>query len=81
MKNYEEYEEIVNASDRKILLALDAELEEINRNIGAARVSLETSKFAWEREIRAENLERWIGHYTGVSDARKIAYNAMQKKY
>lgn len=76
-----DYEEIVNASDKKILCALDAELEEINRNIGAARVSLETSKFPWEREIRAENLERWIGYYNGVFEARRIAYKTMQKKY
>lgn len=58
-----DYEEIVNASDKKILMAL------------------ETAKFPWEREIRAENLERWIGHYTGVSEARAIAYKTMWKKY
>lgn len=77
----EDYEEIVNASDKKILLLLDAELEEIDHNISAARFNLETAKFPWEREIRAENLERCIGHYNGVFEARKIAYNSMQKKY
>lgn len=32
-----DYEEIVNASDKKILIALDAELEEISHKISEAR--------------------------------------------
>lgn len=76
-----DYEEIVNFSDRKILLALDNELEALTREIGAARFSWEMSKHTWEREILYENLERLIARYTGASDARTIAYNAMQKKY
>lgn len=75
------YEEIVNFSDRKILLALDNELEALSREIGAARFSWEMSKHPWEREIMSEKLERLIERHAGVSDARTIAYNAMQKKY
>lgn len=76
-----EYEEIVNASDRKILIALDAELEEISHKINEARLYFETSSFPWEREVRYENLERLIARHTGVYDARAIAYKAMHKKY
>lgn len=76
-----DYEEIVNTSDKKILVALDKELEEISREIGAARFSLEMSNHPWEREILRENLDRLIARYTGVSDARTIVYKAMQKKY
>lgn len=76
-----EYDEIVNASDKKILIALDAELEEISHKINEARLYFETSGFPWEREVRYENLERLIARHTGVYDARVIAYKAMQKKY
>lgn len=76
-----DYEEIANSSDKKILVALDKELEEISHEIGAARFSYEMSKHPWEREILYENLERLTARYTGASDARTIVYNAMQKKY
>ena len=76
-----DYEEIVNSSDKKILVALDKELEEISLKIGAARFTWEMSKHPWEREILRENLERLIANYTGASNARTIVYNAMQKKY
>lgn len=76
-----DYEEIVNFLDRKILIAIDNELEALSREIGAARFSWEMSKHPWEREILGEKLERLIERHAGVFDARKIAYNAMQKKY
>lgn len=61
-----DYEEIVNFSDRKILLALDNELEALSREIGAARFSWEMSKHPWEREILSEKLERLIERHVGV---------------
>lgn len=76
-----EYEEILNASDRQILLALDAELDDVSIKIGTARFRYETASNPCEREVCYENLERLIGHYTGVSNARAIVYKAMHKKY
>lgn len=76
-----EYDEIVNASDKKILIALDAELEEISHKINEARLYFETSDFPWEREVLYENLERLIARHTGFYEARVIAYKAMQKRW
>ena len=76
-----DYEEIVNASDKKILMALDAELEEISHKIDDARHRYENVSHQWERELCYENLVRLIEHNSGVYEARVIAYKAMQKKY
>lgn len=76
-----EYDEIVKASDKNILLSLDAELEEISHKIESKRHRYENSNHPWEREVYAEELNLWIAHYTGFFKARDIVYKAMQKKY
>lgn len=74
-----EYDEIVKASDKNILLLLDAELEEISHKIESKRHRYENSNHPREREGYAEELNLWIAHYTGFFEARKIAYNSMKK--
>lgn len=76
-----EYDEIVNASDKKILMALDAELEERSHKIGDLRHRYETAGHPWEREACAAELNLWIAHYTGFFEARDIVYKTMRKKY